>query len=1037
MNIQQSISVNRLSDNIRPEKLSDNHCRNAQPSTISEQKIFFGPFCLDRTNAILTRDHKPLVLTPKAFALLSYLVESENQLLTKENIFLKIWPRVIVSDAALSVCIREIRKTLGDSSKMPRYIETVHKRGFRFMVETSVHPKQNQISIEPLIRQQSASIIVGRDKPLEIMHQCLQKAQTDSRQLIFVTGEPGIGKTSTVEAFVKQNIQNSNALIAKGQCIEHYGSGEAYLPILDALDELARNQDLDLAKILARYAPTWLEHLPVLNDSIDPSHHPDQIINAHPERMLRELTGALEAITEKRLLILILEDLHWSDHATIDLLSFLARRNNPVHLLIVGTYRPADAVINKHPVKTLKQELQLKERCTSIALEFLEQQHIVAYLSEVFPGHDFPKQFSDVIHQQSDGNPLFMVNLLKYLQNTDFLQNIDGQWQLMDDLSSHKRYIPDDLELMINQQVEQLQPECLKLLEVASIASEPGGIATQFTLAEVAAALDIDELDVEPCLENLTHNAHFLHSLGLTEWPDGSFSSHYEFTHALYQNVLYARVSIVRKVKLHHKLGLCLEKGYGSRSVDIANKLAVHFEIGRDYLRAVKYLKQVAEIDARRGASREAIYTLNKTQQLLKKLPKTVERDHLELSLLLLLAPAINASQGNATPEIEGCYLRSGALCEQLDVKSEQFRVQFGLRSFYLISGDLNKAHQLAQSLLGIATELNNSDFLLEAHVGLSSSEFFAGNHQASYQHALQGITLYDKNIHADHAALYGLDPGVFCYARAGQTIWSQGYPDQAVEYEKQAVELAETLDHPYSLVFAIHNQTLVFLYRRDGEAALASALRGKTLALQYGFSFLSAWAFHLSAWAYALAGDSDNAHQEIKQALAVERPKAPATDTFLSVFLAETYLLLGDFESGLSCLLIPTKEYSYAVEKIFLQAELLLLSDNSEKTIDQAEVLFKKVLDTSHQQDLRAYELRAAISLSKLFIRSKRNQEAYQCLNNITHWFKEGDNTSELQEAFQILEQLNIEPSDVYNQELETVSVVSTVLIDTGGAII
>jgi len=1005
MYIQRNIGE---TDSARLDQVTDNHFVSARPTIETEQVIIFGSFRLDRTNGILTRDHEPLALTPKAFALLGYLVESANQLLTKEDIFSKIWPRVIVSDAALSVCISEIRKVLGDSSKTPRYIETVHKRGFRFIAETSIHSDHKQIYIEPVIRQHSTPNIVGRDKPLQSMNQCLKKALAGTRQLAFVTGEPGIGKTSMVEEFLNQNHQSKDVWIAKGQCIEHYSSGEAYLPLLDALGELAQNQSLELADILARYAPTWLEHLPTLKGMTNPCHAHEQLVDVRPKRMLRELTGALEAIAENRLLILILEDLHWSDRATVDLLSFLARRDNPVRLLIVGTYRPTDAAIHNHPVKCLKQELQLRECCTAIPLEFLEQQHIAAYLSEVFPGHDFPKPFHDVVFQQSDGNPLFMVNLLEYLQNTDFLQNIDGQWKLMGDLTSQNRHIPDDLELMINQQVEQLKPECLAFLEVASVASEPGGIATQFTLTEVAAALGIDELNVEPCLERLARNGHFLRSLGAVDWPDGSYSSCYEFTHALYQNVLYARVSTIRKIKLHQKLGLRLEKGYGSRNVEIANKLAVHFEIGRDYFRAVEYLKQVAEKAAGRGANREAIYTLNKTRQLLKKLPPTVARDRLELSLLLLLAPAITASQGNATPEIESCYLRARELCEQLDEKSEQFRVLFGLRSFYLICGDLNKAHQLAQSLLGLATELGDSSLLLEAHVGLASSEWFIGNLQTSHQHALQGITLYDKESHASHSALYGLDPGVFCYARAGQTLWPQGYPDQALEYEKQAVELAETLKHPYSLVFAILNQTQVHLYRRDGQAALACAKRGKALALQHEFSFLIAWAYHVSAWASALVGDYDNAHAEIKHALAVERPKAPVANSYLAIYQAETYLLLGDFESGLSSLVVPCKEYSYDAERLYLQAELLLLSDDSEKIIDQAEVLLKKAQEISRQQELRAYELRAAIGLSKLLMRRKRDQDAYQCLNNITHWFKEGHSTSELQEASQLLEQLN-----------------------------
>lgn len=566
------------------------------PTTETKQLINFGSFCLDRDNVALTCDHKPLALTPKAFTLLCFLVDSQGRLLSKDEIFAHVWPGLVVTDAALTVCIREIRKVLGDSTKVPRYIETVHKYGFRFICETSASLDNQNDSIESFSKLQAPINVVGRDKPLQIISHCLVNGLKGLRQLIFVTGEPGIGKTTIVEAFLNKNFQNTDSWVATGQCIEHYGTGEAYLPLLDAIGGQARKHADELTEILARYAPTWMEHLPALNDNNRPQPH-EKLTNTQPQSMLREITEALEAISEKRLLILILEDLHWSDHATIDLLSFIARRTNPASLIILGTYRSADAAINNHPVKQLKQDLKLRGLCTAIPLEFLDQQDITHYLSAAFPCHHFPEQLPSIIHQQSDGNPLFMVNLLQYLQDMDFLKNIDGQWQMLKNISTTDRCIPDDLELMINQQVEQLDSQCQTFLEVASIASEPAGIATQFTLRDVASVLEFDEWDIELCLEDLARNGYFLHSLGATESTQGSLSCHYEFTHALYQNVLYNRINAVRKIKLLNKFGLVLEEENSSLSVEIASKLAVHFEIGRNYAKAIQYLKIVAETD--------------------------------------------------------------------------------------------------------------------------------------------------------------------------------------------------------------------------------------------------------------------------------------------------------------------------------------------------------------------------------------------------------------------------------------------------------
>lgn len=1026
----------KISNNIKAKKVtkagqfSVRHSEHtAYLSTKLDHRICFGPFSIEPQNARLRSHHQVLSLTPKAFAVLDYLVESAGQLLTRDTIFAQVWPTTVVTDAALTVCIREIRNVLGDDAKNPRYIETVQKRGYRFICETYNRPDTFENNPKTSTFRYSDHSIVGRDRPLRQMKQCVETALSGKRQLVFVTGEPGIGKTTLVDAFMRQTLQSTEPMVAKGHCIEHYGTGEAYLPLLDAIGGLGLKEGHAFTEILARYAPTWLEQLPALWTSLDSPGPQARSADIHQQRMLREITEALEVICEKRLLILILEDLHWSDHATIDLLSFVARRSHPVNLLIVATYRPADADRQNHPVKNLKQDLQPRDRCTSIPLEFLNQQHIVNYLSAIFPGHYFPRQFPDLIHQHSDGNPLFMVNLLKYLQNADCLKKVDGQWLLVKKLTAQDRCMPDDIQLMVNQQIEQLDRESQTLLETASIASEPGGIAAPFTLNEVATALGIDDLDAEPRLERLARNGHFLNSIRVTEWPDGSVTNGYEFTHALYQNVLYERVSMVRRARIHYQLGLHLENAYLGHSAEIANKLAVHFEIGRDYPRAVRYLQETAETAARRGANREAILTLNKARQLLTKLPQTDDRDRQEIALLLLLAPAITASQGNATPEIEACYLRARELCNKLGEKTELFRVLFGLRSFYIICGNLSKAHRLAESLMGLATTLNHPNFLIEARVGLASSEFFAGNHQASHQHALKGIALYENDTHANHATLYGLDPGVFCYARAGQTIWPLGYPDQALNYEQRAVELAESLDHPYSLVFAIHNRSQVLLYRRDGEAALASTWRGKELALQHEFSFLSAWAFHLSAWAYALVGDSESALSEINQAIGSKRPNALVTDSYLALFLAETFRLLGDAKSGLSSLATPREEHSYDTERLRLQAEFILLHDDSKTATRQAEALFKEALKKSRQEGVRAYELRTAISLAKLLMRSKRNQEAYDYLVSIVHWFQEGFDTSELQEANQLLAQLDTvlkkdrhRPNIVYLDSLMTV---------------
>ena len=974
----------------------------------SNGRVGFGNFLIDPRNAELVCDSQSVALTPKAFAVLCCLIESAGRLLTRDELFKKVWPGVVVSDAALTVCIGEIRSVLGDDVKNPRYVETVPKRGYRFVCEIANTDNSRGHDLPPILDRCEGSIIVGRDDGLAKLDRCLELSMVGIRQFAFITGETGIGKTAIVDAFSTNRLDSSDIWLAHGQCIEHYGAGEAYLPLLDALGELARQHGHALSEILRRYAPTWLQHLPQLGDDASLDHPQKKSTGTTQDCMLREFTMALDVIAENRLLVLILEDLHWCDQSTVDVLSFLARRANPARLLVLGTYRSVDAAVANHPVKVLNHDLQQRGCCTTVSLDFLIQEQVAIYLSKVFPGHGFPQEFISMVHQQSDGNPLFMINIINYLKHTDFISIVDGRWVVTGDLQAPNRCLPDDLRVMIHRQIDQLDLDCQNLLEMASVASEPGGIATRFTLTEVATALDIDELDAEQRLDCLANNAHFLRFVGVGEWPDGSFSSHYEFTHVMYQKALYMRVSSFRRIQIHLRLGLRLEQGYGLRSDEIANSLAVHFEQGRDYSRAAKYLKHSAETAAKRGAGREAMHNISKAQRLIPKIPQSDDRDRLELALLLVQGPIITVSQGNAAPEIGDCYRRAGELCERLGEQAEQFRLLFGLRSFYTIRGDLEKASQLASFLQGLAERLDDSGYLLEAEVGLASCEFFAGNHRVSYKHALQGIALYDIEAHVRHATLYGLDPGVFCYARVGQTLWTLGYTDQALDYEMRALDLAESLDHPYSLVFAIHNLTLVHLYRCDGKAALLSASRGKALALQYKFSFLSAWAFHLSAWAFALVGDTANARLDIDRALNAERPIAPAADSYLAVFLAETYRLLGEVDHGQSVLAAPRHEHCYDIERQFLKAEFLLLGDDATSMVNSAEQLYKQACEESRRQGMKAYELRAAIGLSQLLLAQQRHTEAYDCLAEITRWFTEGRDTYEIQQAECQLEKLS-----------------------------
>ena len=340
------------------------------------------PVWLDLANERLWYGDQARVLRPKTFALLRYLVEHPGQLLTKATLLEALWPETTVSEVVLAVCIRELRQALGDDARTPRFIETVHRRGYRFIGHLPiVHPSAPHTAAAT-----PPPLLVGRAQELDALHRGLATALTGVRQILFVTGEAGLGKTTLVDAFLTAVAEQGPLWIGRGQCLDHYGAGEAYLPVLEALERLCRGPGgLEIVELLRQQAPTWLVQMPGLVRPAELEGLQRRVLGTTRERMLRELAEALDVLTAARPLVLVLEDLHWSDYATLDVLAVLARRREPARLLLLGTYRPPDALQRGHPLQTVQHELQLHGQCAELPLPLLTEAAVADYLAIRFP----------------------------------------------------------------------------------------------------------------------------------------------------------------------------------------------------------------------------------------------------------------------------------------------------------------------------------------------------------------------------------------------------------------------------------------------------------------------------------------------------------------------------------------------------------------------------------------------------------------------------------------------------------------------------
>ena len=617
----------------------------------------FGPFRLDPVNQCLWRGEARITLTPKVFAVLRHLVDHPGRLVTQEELLEAVWPETYVQPEILRKYILELRKVLGDDPKTPRFIETLPKRGYRFVVDLK------EEAFAPT--EGGASAPVGRERELVELDSHLRKALQGHRQLVLVTGEAGVGKSTLLDAFEQCLGGHENMRIARGQCVEGFGGKEAYYPILDAFGHLVRGPgSVGTIQILASQAPTWLIQFPSLLQPEQRDALQREILGATRERMVREICEALESLTAKNPLALILEDLHWVDPSTLDLISALARRRGPAKLLVLGTYRPVDVILLRSPLKGLRQDLVMHKLCSEIALERLTEADIAKYLAEEFPGSALPAGLAELVHRHSEGNPLFMTAIVSDLVKSGLLAEAEGSWSLTAPLDKIVPDVPETLQQMLEIQVERLSEPEQRVLKSASVAGR------RFSAWSVAAMLGTGVAEAEETCERFAERQQFVRPGRASGVLGGTQSAHYEFRHSLYREALYRRVPQAQRSRLHRQLGEKAEELLGpDATIELASELALHFEQGRDFERAARYLILSAENAARRYAHRDAAAILEHALGLLSGIAADPARD-LEIEIRERISDARYAvGDLDGSAEADGTVV---ALAEQRGLKVAQ-----------------------------------------------------------------------------------------------------------------------------------------------------------------------------------------------------------------------------------------------------------------------------------------------------------------------------------------------------------------------------
>ncbi len=898
---------------------------------------------------------------------------------------------------------------------------------------------------------ESPPVFVARERELAELETALETARSKQGQILFVIGGAGRGKTMLVQEFARRaQAENPELVVISGYCNAHTGLGDPYLPFREALTMLTGDVEAKwtaglitsaharrLWELMLLTIPALVKQAPDLIGSFVPAESlleratpfappdapwfkqlttmttSDQSVGLEQKQILAQYTALLKSLAAQRPLLLILEDLHWVDVSSNALLFHLSREVGNECILIVGSYRPDEVALSRgevrHPLADIMGELKRRRGDIWLDLGELapveERRFVEAYL-DTEPNR-LGRAFREALFRHTGGHALFTVELLREMQaRGDLRQDEAGYWVEGEAIDWAK--LPTRVEGVIETRISRLTEELQAILTVASIEGET------FTAEVVARVQQLNERGLVQQLSRELDKQHRLVTAQALEWLGRQRRSLYRFRHHLFQHYLYYNLDDMERTYLHEAVGQALEALYGEQTEPVAVQLARHFEQAGLREKAVGYLLQAGKWAGRLSANEEAIGHFSRGLELLKTLPDRPERIHQELEFQIALGNALVAAKGYAAPEVGQTYRQARALCRQAYVgeTSQLFPVLHGLHRFYLSRGELPTARELGEQILPLAQSQQDPLLLVPAQRLMGATLWFLGEFALAQAHLEEGLALYASQQHPTYVQLYGQDEGVACLTHAACPLWFLGYPDQAAQKSREAIALAQKLAHPFSLCYALSCAVWPHLFRREARAVQERAEAAIALASEHGFAtWLAMGAMH-RGWALTEQGQGEEGIVQFHQGLAAWRSTgAELNRRYHLGLLAEVYTNRGQVKEGLAAVAealvaVPTTDRFWEAELHRLQGELLLEAEVRRKR-DEVEACFGQAIEIARQQGARSLELRATVSLGRLWQSQGKREEARRMLAEIYGWFTEGFDTLDLKEARNLLEQL------------------------------
>jgi class 3 adenylate cyclase/predicted ATPase len=837
--------------------------------------------------------------------------------------------------------------------------------------------------------------LVGREQEVRLLIERWDRVKDGQGQVILLSGEAGIGKSRLVQV-LKDHLANEPHTRWECRSFSYYQNSALY-PITDLLqrtwqlrEEHTPEQRLEkLEQALRQYRLPLEESIPLLapllsltipEDRYPPLHWSPQ---RQRQKILESILAMLLELAEHQPVLFILEDLHWLDPTSLELLDLLIDHTPTASIYTLLTCRPTF-----HPSWSHRAYL------TEMRVNRLSNVQAEQVVEKITEGRRLPPAVLQQLIEKSDGVPLYLEEMTKAVLESGYLKEGDGQYELVGSLTSLA--IPTTLQ-------DSLMARLDRLVTAKAVAQYAAVIGRQFSYELLQAVSQVDEVMLQHELGRLVE-AEIVYQRGVP--PQVT----YTFKHALIQDAAYQSLLRSTRQQYHQRIGHTLEAQFPETTETQPELLAYHYTEAGCNTQAVAYWLKAGQRAVKRSANVEAISHLDKGLELLHALPDAAERTQQELWLQITRGLALQMIKGDAAPEVEQTYLRAWQLCQQLGIISQLFRAFGGLRSFYLVRAEYQKVNELVEQYLHLAQGQLRPDHMMLVHDVLGIVFFWRGGLRPAQAHLEQAMALDDPQQH--HSLSFQFLRLSSFFHRAW-VLWALGYPEQALQSSDAAFTLAKELSHPFCLAFALNQSARVYQFRQEVQWTREQAETSIRLSTAQGFAQQVAGATFLRGWALTQQGQHEPGIIEMHQGLAAYRATGAEHQlTYFLALLAEGYGRGGQREEGLTILAEALALADKNGERIWeaelhrLKGELLLVQSSDNQPA--AEAYFQKALSIACDQQAKSLELRAATCLSRLWQRQGKRQEAYDLLAPVYNWFTEGFDTADLKDAKALLNDLS-----------------------------